>query len=421
MDTSNKIGTNPSVQTHSSIPRAVEAQLIRTQNDLNNIAKKLHKFENNDLIDDEQFMALACTWSLLDSELSPKNPDITATNIRKTAIQIKKFSQDVLALTKPKTTEVDTAKPLEKPRTTGLSLASQRLNTIEGGPVGFKNMGASCYLNSAVQTLFNISEVRDMINRDGPKAKKEEELLLTLYALLNIKKESESEPLLRKLRTILLRKGLDKGRNPTGQKDAHEVVNIILAALQWSPMEIGNRYQSIKNPSLNRLSDRQPTYEIQIELKDSKDAANFQDVIDSHFQDEIMPIEAHVTMNEEEVYNLKKTPVIINSPSHLVVLLKRFENVNEVSRKVTTPVRFPENKTVLLTCGNKKIPYEIVGYTNHIGSTMGSGHYTANVKNCQDPEGQKRWVKCNDSDVREMAPKNISRAAYLVVLKRKDS
>lgn len=444
MNTSNNISTPTPSEAYNKLPRKAKSDLSREQITLNNIAKELHKFENSHSIDEQKFMELACTWSLLDSQLSQSTPDITPLQVRKTAIEIKKFSDKVFALSNPEkagsteiktvekpkntsTAEVKTVekpkstntaaevKSLEKPRITRPSLPPKTFAPVEGGPIGFTNLGNTCYLNTAVQLLFNISEFRDFINREGPNATKGE-LLSTLHALLNIKKDSNSVVHLRKLLDMFLKKDLDKDKRRNGQKDAYEAMMFILGELNWNSMTIENHYQSLEDPNLNSISDRTSTNGLQIELKDSKTAVDFQDVINGYFQEEIMPPDAHVTIDNEEVYNVKKTPVMIGAPSHLIISLKRFNNA---SRKIATPVRFPASLTVEIPQGRKKIQYEIVGYGNHGGSAAG-GHYTASVKNCQDPEDQKRWIKCNDSRISEETPARESSAAYLVLLKRKN-
>lgn len=418
MDSSRGVSTNRSNQSHPQLPGTTK-RLNQVQSKLDRTAMILSKFEKEP-IDEEQFMRLACEWSRLDSQLSSTKPvDITAGKVRQTARQVEKFNKKVKILSSPpEKSSSNQSKALDTPKKPNLA-PKLHLDAVKGGPTGLKNLGNSCYLNSSVQMLFNIPEVREIINKDGPKAK-EEELLATLYALLNIKNENESEPLLKKLRTILLAKGLDNGENPTGQKDPHEVLNIILDELKWSPMVEGIRYQSKDTPDTT-LSDKQSNYGLSIELDDSKEAASFQEVVNGYFKDEIMEPDAHVEMKGTEVYNLKKTHEIVQLPSHLVVSLNRFKNTKDSLGKINTPVRFPDNKIVTLPYGDKQVEYEIVGYVNHHGETMDSGHYTANVKNCKDPESKKRWVKCDDSNVKEIAPNIQSESAYLVLLKRKES
>ncbi|MBA3239206.1 MAG: ubiquitin carboxyl-terminal hydrolase [Parachlamydiaceae bacterium] len=497
MEPSKRLTSNTTIQDFPSVPtnrKATKADVSRAQLALNKIATILAKWEN-ETIDEELFMQLACTWSRLDSELCSRkllnldkeksfnipNANLTSEKIQQIATEIDIFGKAVKALTLPenagakKVKDIETLKPripysndaipsdkpvihhandpkdAEKPRIpfsnkakasetpskpvarlplakrtppASTSFLTKRFDSVENGPIGLTNLGNSCYLNSSLQMLFSISDVRDLINKDGPNAKKDE-LLATLFDLLNIKNVNESANLTRKLRTILLKKGLDglNGNGVSGQKDAHEVLNIILDELKFSPMKIGFRFKSNNDPSRTSLTDVQATYELSVELTDSKDITPFQDVINRYFEDEIMPLDTHVTMDDQEVFDLKKAPEILNLPSHLIISLNRFKAIGlgpkRNLQKIMTPIQFPVDKTVLLPFGNKKIQYEIIGYVNHHGQTLRSGHYTANVKNCQDPVGEQRWIQCNDSNVKVSAPKNESSDPYIILLKRK--
>ena len=98
-----------------------------------------------------------------------------------------------------------------------------------------------------------------------------------------------------------------------------------------------------------------------------------------------------------------KKLVLEAAPELMIILLKRFRNVESSVEKIYKRVKLPMDKTVT---GGKK--YELKGVRYHSGSPM-SGHYTAAVK------FKKRLWNCNDAVVKIMEEgKVLSEAAYIL-------
>jgi hypothetical protein len=124
MEPSQKL-TSTTIQDFPQVPastKASKADISRAQLALNKIAFNfLAKFENEP-IDEELFMRLACTWSQLDSELCSRvliddkksksipNVNLTSEKIQDIISKIETFGSEVKALAHPE------VKDLKKPR-----------------------------------------------------------------------------------------------------------------------------------------------------------------------------------------------------------------------------------------------------------------------------------------------------------------
>lgn len=328
----------------------------------------------------------------------------------------------------------------------GLTLEEEDLKTpaettlqksvLKGGPIGFTNLGNSCYINATLQMLFNIPEIRNLIAQKlksypvhaKSKSKHFIEALNNSMGLDNTL--NSSQILTRFLHELFANAGPGQltanlahtEEHPIfAQHDPDEALDIIIGMLEWYPIQVAEYYFS---PTLPEKGCRQdngsptPDYKFSIQLGEGLAPIDFQTIISQYFQKEQLPHEAKVQIDGKDVMGLEKTFRITNSPTHLFIHLKRFEAAHEGQlKKINRPVIFPGNKRILIPREDQQVAYEIIGYINHLGKTMTSGHYTAHVKNYRDPEVEQRWILCNDEDVKESDPPNVSSDVYIVVLK----
>ena len=93
-------------------------------------------------------------------------------------------------------------------------------------------------------------------------------------------------------------------------------------------------------------------------------------------------------------------------PSVLLLHLKRFVLTDKGYRKNHAVVKLPEFFMMY------RDRYRIIGSVNHLGATMNSGHYTANIHADQ-------WKCCNDMEISVRGHlKEHSSDAYLLVCER---
>ncbi|SCV03312.1 LANO_0G03378g1_1 [Lachancea nothofagi CBS 11611] len=107
-------------------------------------------------------------------------------------------------------------------------------------------------------------------------------------------------------------------------------------------------------------------------------------------------------------------------PEILTIHLKRFENRESFSDKITEVVHFPISGLDMSSHSASQEhqlmnTYDLVAVDNHYGG-LGGGHYTAYAKNFED----SKWYYFDDSRVSETEPeRSVSEAAYLLFYRRR--
>ena len=95
-------------------------------------------------------------------------------------------------------------------------------------------------------------------------------------------------------------------------------------------------------------------------------------------------------------------------PCILILQLKRFQATDFGYVKNQNMVNVPKNFLV------KQVQYDVAAVVNHVGSTMDSGHYTADVNLGTN------WKCCNDRRILDIGTRQESTdEAYLVFCIRK--
>ncbi|SCU95971.1 LAFA_0G03488g1_1 [Lachancea sp. 'fantastica'] len=110
-----------------------------------------------------------------------------------------------------------------------------------------------------------------------------------------------------------------------------------------------------------------------------------------------------------------------DTPEILIIHLKRFENRDSFSDKITDVISFPITGFDMSShLASKKEEgrniYDLVAVDNHYGG-LGGGHYTAYAKNAEDD----KWYYFDDSRVTETnCERSVSEAAYLLFYRRRE-
>lgn len=118
----------------------------------------------------------------------------------------------------------------------------------------------------------------------------------------------------------------------------------------------------------------------------------------------------------------KKNMFIWEAPEILIIHLKRFNNM---LAKTSSNVHFPMNNLKLTDnfspiYKNENVSYDLYALSEHLGSSIRSGHYISHVKNSLNG----RWYECNDSNIfhvpHEIIDKEIrTQNAYLLFYEKK--
>lgn len=261
-------------------------------------------------------------------------------------------------------------------------------------PVGFKYFANNCYLNAALQILFHIPEVRDMILK-----KENHPIVNQLKVLLNRKSVSETEISLRYLQ--------EKVFHNQEQQDAGEAISFLAAILNWIPMKMVS-YFRLEN--INHPAHEEKTNTLPLAITESKDPIDPQDLICNFFRE--VPLEGKVTIPINgipvESEQWRKQFQISSFPSHILLQLNR--GSDDGRTKIMSPVVLKQN--LWLPSKDGKVDYEVVGWGNHHGKEPGEGHHTADLK-----VGDS-WFRCDDAYVTAKNLPAVSKDAHVILLKK---
>jgi len=283
-------------------------------------------------------------------------------------------------------------------------------DVIPNGPVGFYNVGNSCYINAVLQALFNIPDLRDQIN--GLDLDDEPSYMTALKQLFQTAGPPAEESL-QNFRTLVFEDEDTPLVGKAAQQDAQEFLNFILDRLNWRPLTLSNRYEYEEEIYNSQTEESTHHFSVPIDGEDS-----FQGTLDSFFALADMKADKKPFKLADSVFATAwQQAICIQAPlpNYLIVHLKRFRNNGT---KITTPLEFPQDEQVTIQDeeGNH-VTYEIVAFINHHGQTSRSGHYTADVRNFQ---GEQQWIHCDDDKLTTRAPLNPASDAYIVVLRQTD-
>lgn len=274
-------------------------------------------------------------------------------------------------------------------------------------PVGLPNITNSCYINVALQVIFNNPSILNKIkseNETGGNAfiKALNEIIKVIHSP-GSNKDSCLKEQLGELRKSLIGTNLE-------QQDANEFLCKILANLNWKPIlirgrEIGILENGEEITSNIGISNNEAALDIAIQNDDS-----FKNILRRHL--EAGDIKTPIILKGVEFKTWKKQIIIENEPEYIIVLLTRGTNK---MHKNHAAIQFPSNQKVQIECNSKTSDYEIVSYINHDGDSLYSGHYTAYIKS----EADGNWYFCNDSFVRQQTPQSNEKTACIVILQKK--
>ncbi len=260
-------------------------------------------------------------------------------------------------------------------------------NSKSGGNVGISNLGNTCYMNSAIQQLYNLDHFRESVMNDNsgePRVK----AIKYLFSVMS-GKEREDKKKLREAAGILGYKGK--------QEDCSEFIQKLDPIFEKYGMEkcLSNPFSV--NPNLSGLSlqnildhggamDYSAARELlRKKLHKGKEVSD--EEINNHFD----------KLTEKENFNLGK-PLAVNPVEGQFGIL--------INRAVCDLYgnQIKSNLPIVISDKVKKHgkEYVLTGAAVHKGSSCDSGHYISYKKGT---DGQ--WHIYNDSSVSKVNEKNV--------------
>lgn len=292
-------------------------------------------------------------------------------------------------------------------------------------PVGFSNLGNTCYLNSTIQCMMNVPEFVREVKRIGVEAE-ETSVTHALCKVVQMCEEGEGGP--RNLAGVksALERHFPSVFAGTNQQDAHECFVRILEAIETEnpksytcpfsfTVSVDMRCQHCKHQTLR---EEKGNVDIGLDLPQSSSAVHYsiENLLTSRY---FKPERIHKNCDgcgaKDAVHGLRRR--LSTYPKALVIHLKRFVfNAQTSSRwiclKNASMVHIPVNLSAasLKQSSSMVMDMTLCGIVHHHGSRVESGHYVADV--CREPSS---WYRCNDSIVTKGLPAMDSTTCYMAM------
>lgn len=308
-------------------------------------------------------------------------------------------------------------------------------------PSGLVNQGNTCFMNGALQCLYNVHELTDFLIKQKDtgyyiKERKGKPTPAALYSDLVYQIRKSAGKLLKPTAFCSNMRDIMGFRTPgipqsTPQEDAQEFLTRLLDYLADGDINrkvVTERYGFPKNnipksfvgrlfnvwlestfTRLDGTQGKEISFEPQIIVGIQEETLveckkPLVECLDSFFAEESM-IEGGFK---------KRKYSLVYAPDQLIIVLKRFRFGN-LQDKISCPVTFPLKGLALgkyLIEAEKKYAanstYDLTGVVIHTGGS-GEGHYYAYVMPQEDV-----WYECNDSIVKKVdIPKDFEQKGYI--------
>jgi len=344
-------------------------------------------------------------------------------------------------------------------------------NIYTAGRIGLTNIGNTCFMNSAIQCLIHIPEIKSLfLNLDASKIKKTKGYEISKKWIELVKALWNDEETVISIRPVTFYKefcryaitnGLDQFWG-YGQNDVQEFIILLFdilhesikrncsitikgtvqnemdkyafdAAKSWQnhfqnghskiiELFYGQLKSSIVDSNTNNIlsNSYDPICDFHLPIPDDTDMYEAADLVPDIYDCFDMFCEEEdlddIFKFKDKEYSVKKKLHIWKFPKVLMITLKRYDML---MRKNNQMIDFPlEDLDISKFCSNYSTSYpvnfDLVGVCNHVGGLHG-GHYYAYCK-CEDG----KWRQFNDKHVTIMDKEDVvSKDAYVLFYRAK--
>ncbi|CAG0886728.1 unnamed protein product [Cyprideis torosa] len=316
------------------------------------------------------------------------------------------------------------------------------------GPIGsgLINCGNTCYLNSSIQLLAHCSAMINWLTTDfehrGNCVARQNNMFCALcavyYTVLQIRNRNHMDATKPHHLTSQL-KSIGKSLLPGQQEDAHEFLRLLISSMERCYLRFVMKLKQL-DPLSKETTPVNQIFGGYMQSKVTCHGCNTHSNTYDHFQDLHLNVNGKHTLDEALRAYFRKEEIgldecnkyscdnckrkcravkqfcIERPPNVLLICFKRF---NMLGNKIGHQIAFTSTldlQPYVNRCQNgQRHDYRLIGTVNHHGSSVNSGHYTANVL-----VGEKDWYHFDDTRVSKINTSEVihNLSAYILLYER---